>query len=175
MSLRACSWFSGDKHTHTLGNSKCWGASGMRLIQYYIGTCGLSYRLNGLESTPDILCSIRFFLALFRIQPSPGWGTICDGVNCYMYIRKCTIYYPWLWLLINIVVISCWRWRDWFHSNLKNNCECLFVYSIFILDISFNTKYWSPKRSRLKHYCILHYMYLKCTKVYTRYIYSTCT
>ena len=22
----------------------------------------------------------------------PGWGTICDGVNCY--IRKCTIYYP---------------------------------------------------------------------------------
>ena len=53
---------------------------------------------------------------------------------------------------------------------------CLFVYSIFILDISFNTKYWSPKRSRLKHYCILHYMYLRCTKViYTRYIYSTCT
>ena len=51
---------------------------------------------------------------------------------------------------------------------------CLFVYSIFILDISFNTKYWSPKRSRLKHYCILHYMYLKCTKVqdiFTRYMY----
>ena len=24
----------------------------------------------------------------------PGWGTICDGVNCY--ICKCTIYYPWL-------------------------------------------------------------------------------
>ena len=23
---------------------------------------------------------------------SPGWGTICDGVKCY--IRKCTIYYP---------------------------------------------------------------------------------
>ena len=22
----------------------------------------------------------------------PGWGTICDGVTCY--IRKCTIYYP---------------------------------------------------------------------------------
>ena len=52
----------------------------------------------------------------------PGWGTICDGVNCY--IHKCTIYYPWLWLLINIVVISDWGWRDWFHSNLKNNCEC---------------------------------------------------
>ena len=49
-------------------------------------------------------------------------GTICDGVNCY--IRKCTIYYPWLWLLINNVVISYWRWRDWFHSNLKSNCEC---------------------------------------------------
>ena len=49
-------------------------------------------------------------------------GTICGGVNCY--IRKCTIYYPWLWLLINIVVISYWWWRDWFHSNLKNNCEC---------------------------------------------------
>ena len=55
----------------------------------------------------------------------PGWGTICDGVNCY--IRKCTIYYPWLWLLINIVVISYWRWRDWFHSNLKNNCECALI------------------------------------------------
>ena len=53
-----------------------------------------------------------------------GWGTICDGVNCY--IRKCTIYYPWLWLLINIVVISYWRWRDWFHSNLKN-CECALI------------------------------------------------
>ena len=24
----------------------------------------------------------------------PGWGMICDGVNCY--IHKCTIYYPWL-------------------------------------------------------------------------------
>ena len=35
----------------------------------------------------------------------PGWGTICDGVNCY--------------ILINIVVISYCRWRDWFHSNLK--------------------------------------------------------
>ena len=56
---------------------------------------------------------------------SPGWGTICDGVSCY--ICKCTIYYPWLWLLINIVVISCWRWRDWFHSNLKNNCECALI------------------------------------------------
>ena len=55
----------------------------------------------------------------------PGWDTICDGVNCY--IRKCTIYYPWLWLLINIVVISDWRWRDWFHSDLKNNCECALV------------------------------------------------
>ena len=55
----------------------------------------------------------------------PGWGTICDGVNCY--IRKCTIYYPWLWLLINIVVISYWRWRDWFHSNLKNNYECALI------------------------------------------------
>ena len=55
----------------------------------------------------------------------PGWDTICDGVNCY--IRKCTIYYPWLWLLINIVVISYWRWRDWFHSNLKNNCECALI------------------------------------------------
>ena len=53
------------------------------------------------------------------------WGTICDGVNCY--IRKCTIYYPWLWLLINIIVISYWRWRDWFHSNLKNNCECALI------------------------------------------------
>ena len=52
-------------------------------------------------------------------------GTICDHVNCY--IRKCTIYYPWLWLLINIVVISYWRWRDWFHSNLENNCECALV------------------------------------------------
>ena len=55
----------------------------------------------------------------------PGQGTICDGVNCY--ICKCTIYYPWLWLLINIVVISYWRWRDWFHSNLKNNCECALI------------------------------------------------
>ena len=55
----------------------------------------------------------------------PGWGTICDGVNCY--IRKCTMYYPWLWLLINIVVTSYWRWRDWFHSNLKNNCECALI------------------------------------------------
>ena len=57
----------------------------------------------------------------------PGWGTICDGVICY--IRKCTIYmyYPWLWLLINIVVISYWRWRDWFHSDLKNNCECTLI------------------------------------------------
>ena len=45
----------------------------------------------------------------------PGWGTICDGVTCY--IRKCTIYYPWLWLLINVVVIS----------NLKNNCECALI------------------------------------------------
>ena len=54
----------------------------------------------------------------------PGWGTICDGVNCY--IRQCTIYHPWLWLIINIVVISYWRWRDWFHSNLKN-CECALI------------------------------------------------
>ena len=45
-------------------------------------------------------------------------------VNCY--IRKCTIYYHWLWLVINIVVISYWRRRDWFHSNLKNNCECAY-------------------------------------------------
>ena len=48
-----------------------------------------------------------------------------NGVNCY--IRKCTIYYPWLWLQIHIVVISYWRWRDWFHSNLKNNCECALI------------------------------------------------
>ena len=39
----------------------------------------------------------------------------------------CTVYYLWLWLLINIVVISYWRWRDWFHSNLKNNCECALI------------------------------------------------
>ena len=63
-----------------------------------------------------------------------------------------------------------WCWFDgWLHTS--SLFVCLFVYSIFILDISFNTKYWSPKRSRLKHYCILHYF--KCTKVYTRYIYST--
>ena len=49
----------------------------------------------------------------------PGWGMICDGVNCYI---------PWLWLPINIVVISYWRWRDWFHSNLKN-CECALTYN----------------------------------------------
>ena len=53
------------------------------------------------------------------------WGMICDGVNCY--IRKCTIYYPWLWLLINIFVISYWRWRDWFNYNFKNNCECALI------------------------------------------------
>ena len=47
-------------------------------------------------------------------------GARFDGVSCY--IRKCTIYYPWLWLLTNIVVISYWRWRDWFHSNVKNSC-----------------------------------------------------
>ena len=33
----------------------------------------------------------------------------------------------WLWLLINIVVNSFWRWRDWFHSNLKSNCECALI------------------------------------------------
>ena len=65
-----------------------------------------------------------FFESRCGVIP-PGWGTICDGVNCY--IRKCTIYYPWLWLLINIVVISYWRWRDWFHSNLKKNCECALI------------------------------------------------
>ena len=61
----------------------------------------------------------------------PGWDTICEGVNCY--ICKCTIYYPWLWLLINIVVISYWRWRDWFYSILKNNCECvpIIMYHVF--------------------------------------------
>ena len=32
------------------------------------------------------------FLCMWVIQP--GWGMICDGVNCY--ICKCTIYYPWL-------------------------------------------------------------------------------
>ena len=53
---------------------------------------------------------------------------ICDGVNCC--IRKCTIYYPWLWLLINIVVISHWRWSDWFHSNLENNCECALIIKV---------------------------------------------
>ena len=59
------------------------------------------------------------------IGHSTRLGHDCDGVNCY--IRKCTIYYPWLWLLINIVVISYWRWWDWFHSNLKNNCECALI------------------------------------------------
>ena len=54
----------------------------------------------------------------------PGWGKICDGVNCY--IHKCTICYPWLWLLINTFVISYWRWRDWFHLNVKN-CECALI------------------------------------------------
>ena len=29
--------------------------------------------------------------AKVRVIPL-GWGSICDGVNCY--IRKCTIYYP---------------------------------------------------------------------------------
>ena len=50
-------------------------------------------------------------------------GTICDGcqsINVPSIILE-------LWLLINIVVISYWRWRDWFHSNLKNNCECALV------------------------------------------------
>ena len=71
------------------------------------------------------------FLHIWVIPP--GWHMICDGVNCY--IRKCTIYYPWLWLLINIVVISCWRWRDWFHSNLKKNCEC----ALIITDVTIDT------------------------------------
>ena len=32
------------------------------------------------------------WLFLIRVIP-PGWGTICDGVNCY--ICKWAIYYPW--------------------------------------------------------------------------------
>ena len=31
---------------------------------------------------------------LLYMGHTTGWGTICDGVSCY--IRKCTIYYPWL-------------------------------------------------------------------------------
>ena len=82
-------------------------------------------------------------------------GTISDGVNCY--IRKCAIYYPWLWLLINIAVISFWRWRDWCHSNLKNNCECALIikdnrWYIYILTIDTVTNraptWWNDPHSK---------------------------
>ena len=79
-----------------------------------------------IVSKPPLSCLLGMWRVCKWVIPL-GWGTICAGVNCY--IRKCTIcmYYPWLWLLINIVVISYWRWRDWFHSNLKSNCECALV------------------------------------------------
>ena len=49
------------------------------------------------------------------------------GVRCY--IGKCTIYYNWLWLLINIILTSYSRHRDWFHSNL-NNSKCALLIRI---------------------------------------------
>ena len=33
-------------------------------------------------------CDVHFKEWIHMVIP-PGWGTICDGVNCY--IRKCTI------------------------------------------------------------------------------------
>ena len=47
------------------------------------------------------------------------------GVPCY--VGKFTIYYHLLWLIINIIVTSYSRHRDWFHSNLKNNWECALI------------------------------------------------
>ena len=63
-------------------------------------------------------------------------------------IRKCAIYFPWLWLLITIV-ISHWRWRDWFHSNLKNKCES----ALIIKDNGNALFYGLPQNqiSRLQH------------------------
>ena len=57
---------------------------------------------------PEILFHLMFFIVMLNIYKKscvrqlssgtwvipPGWGTICDGVN--YYVRKCTIYYPWL-------------------------------------------------------------------------------
>ena len=87
------------------------------------------------------------------------WGRSLPNGDCNAgrYSEKATIWHP-NWLFFEK------------HGVQKLQYFCLFVYSIFILDISFNTKYWSPKRSRLKHYCILHHMYLKCTKVYEIYL-----
>ena len=84
-----------------------------------------SQRTGGYNSTFRSVCSSGECRTLGDGSFHQVWGTICDGVNCY--IRKCTIYYHWLWLLINIDVISYWRQRDWFHSNLKNNCDCALV------------------------------------------------
>ena len=90
-------------------------------------TCRVSFAVLWSLARPACIAQIGLLLHTGIWVIPPGWGTICDGVNCY--IGKCTIYmyYPWLWLLIIIIVISYWRWRDWLHSNLKNNCECALI------------------------------------------------
>ena len=93
------------------------------IIAFKIVKIKLDLELDLTTKLPPEILDLAVWIYTSVIPP--GWGMICDGVNCY--IRKCTIYYPWLWLLINIVVISYWRWRDWFHSNLNNNCECALI------------------------------------------------
>ena len=50
------------------------------------------------------------------------------SVPCY--VGKYTIYYHLLWLLINIILTSYSRHRDWFNFNLKNNWECALIIRI---------------------------------------------
>ena len=77
-----------------------------------------------------LICILILYVALlpFLIGSFHQVGmSFVIGVPCY--VGKCTMYYHLLWLLINIIVISYSRHRDWFHSNLKNKWECPLIIS----------------------------------------------
>ena len=70
---------------------------------------------------------VQYNIGNWIIQP--GWGKFVIHIGVPCYVGKCTIYYHWLWLLINIIVTSYSRHSDWFHSNLKN-WECALIIRI---------------------------------------------
>ena len=107
---------------HSVFNYNAW----QQLVWQWTGnpvSCYFRKTSSGLDTRWISLIGVTHYAQAISVYGL--FHQICDSVNCY--IRKCTICYPSWWLLINIVAISYWRWRDWFHSNLKNNCECALI------------------------------------------------